>query len=193
MSIETADRSLEMVFRSPSPAIKIEFQGGESMLNFELIKYVVERAELINATQRRQLAFVIATNLAVVTDEILEFCAQHEVYISTSLDGPADLHNINRPRPGGDSHERAVDGIERCRAALGVDRVSALMTTTKASLGRVRDIIDEYVRLGFSTIFLRALSPYGFAIKTRSYDSYNVDEWAAILLRRSGLYPTAQS
>lgn len=177
MSFETADRSLDMVFRSPSRAIKIEFQGGEPMLNFELIKYVVERAELINATQTRQLTFVIATNLAVVTDEILTFCALHDIYISTSLDGPADLHNMNRPRPGGDSHERAVAGIERCRAALGMGRVSALMTTTKASIGRVRDIIDEYVRLGFNTIFLRALSPYGFAIKTKSYDSYSVDEW----------------
>ena len=32
---------------------------------------------------------------------------QHDVYISTSLDGPADLHNKNRPRPGRNSWELA--------------------------------------------------------------------------------------
>jgi hypothetical protein len=51
------------------------------------------------------------------------------------------------------------------------------MTTTEASLSRVRDIIDEYVGLGFESIFLRPLSPYGFAIKTKSYSAYDVDKW----------------
>jgi uncharacterized protein len=34
MSVETAKRALDLTFRSPSPAIKIEFQGGESRFNF---------------------------------------------------------------------------------------------------------------------------------------------------------------
>ena len=41
------------------------------------------------------------------------------------------------------------------------------MTTTKLSLGRVREIIDEYVAQGFRGIFLRPMSPYGFAVKTK--------------------------
>ena len=57
---------------------------------------------------------MIATNLALLDDDVLEFCRRHDIYISTSLDGPADLHNKNRPRPGGDSWERAVDGISAC-------------------------------------------------------------------------------
>jgi His-Xaa-Ser system radical SAM maturase HxsB len=177
MSQETANKALEMVFRSPSPSIKIEFQGGEPLLNFDLIKYIVEKAESINRLEQRDLQFVIATNLAVVTDQILHYCKEHGILISTSLDGPADLHNQNRPRPGADSHARAIAGINRARNILGRDRVGALMTTTKASLGRVTEIIDEYVLHGFTGIFLRPLSPYGFAVKTRSYDSYNVDQW----------------
>lgn len=53
------------------------------------------------------------------------------------------------------------------------------MTTTAASLPRVREIIDEYVRLDFGGIFLRPLSPYGFAIKTKSYQSYDQSKWLA--------------
>lgn len=177
MSAETAEKALALVFRSPSRGIKIEFQGGEPLLNFPLIRHVVERAEALNLAQGRALQFVIATNLAVIDEEMLEFCRNHDILISTSLDGPADLHNANRPRPGNNSYERAVDGISRVRSALGRDRVSALMTTTKLSLGRVRDIIDEYVAQGFRGIFLRPMSPYGFAIKTKWFKAYDADEW----------------
>ena len=177
MSKETANRAVALTFKSPSPSIKIEFQGGEPLLNFDLIQYIVEQAETTNRTEARDLQFVIATNLACVSDEILDYCKAHNILISTSLDGPADLHNRNRPRPGGDSYQRTIAGISRVRNALGRDRVSALMTTTEASLSRVRDIIDEYVGLGFESIFLRPLSPYGFAIKTKSYSAYDVDKW----------------
>ncbi|TIM15503.1 MAG: His-Xaa-Ser system radical SAM maturase HxsB [Mesorhizobium sp.] len=177
MSEETAEKALALIFQSPSPAIKIEFQGGEPLLNFPLIQHVVHRAEEINKVAGRSLQFVITTNLAVVTDEILEFCREHSVLISTSLDGPATLHNANRPRPGKNSYELAVAGIHKARLTLGHERVSALMTTTKASLPVVREIIDEYVQLDFPGIFLRPLSPYGFAVKTKSYAAYDVDRW----------------
>jgi His-Xaa-Ser system radical SAM maturase HxsB len=177
MSEQTAERALALVFRSPSPSIKIEIQGGEPLLAFDRIRYIVERAEAMNVEAQRDLTFVIATNLALLSDAVLDFCKEHRVLISTSLDGPADLHNRNRPRLGGDSYERTIEGIERVRSVLGRDQVSALMTTTEASLGRVTDIIDEYVRSGFREIFLRPLSPYGFAVRTKSFQAYSADAW----------------
>ena len=177
MSTDTAEKSLALAFRSPSPAIKIEFQGGEPLLNFDLIKLVVERAEEINRTENKALQFVIATNLSQVTDDILGFCKTHNILISTSLDGPADLHNGNRPRRGADSFQKTIEGISKARAILGRDRVSALMTTSEASLGRARDIVDEYIAQDFKGIFLRPLSPYGFAVKTKWYESYDTDRW----------------
>lgn len=56
------------------------------------------------------------------------------------------------------------------------------MTTTLASLGRVEEIVDEYKRQGFRSIFLRNLSPYGFAARSliRRYD---VDDWVAFYKR----------
>jgi uncharacterized protein len=177
MSPETAALALDSAFRSPSHNIKIEFQGGEPLLNFELIEEVVIAAEARNETEHKNLGFVIATNLALLDDRVLDFCRAHDVYISTSLDGPADLHNKNRPRPGRNSWELATAGIQRVREELGVDRVSALMTTTRSSLGRVREVVDTYVEQGLTSIFLRTLSPYGFAIKTKSFDAYDVDHW----------------
>jgi His-Xaa-Ser system radical SAM maturase HxsB len=177
MTPEIASKALDLVFRSPSPSLKIEFQGGEPMLNFPMIQYIVAGALERNATAQRNLGFVVATNLAVVTDDILAFCREHRIHISTSLDGPKDLHNRNRPRPGNDSYERTIDGIRRVREALGRDEVSALMTSTEASLARVKEIVDEYVANSFSGIFLRPLSPYGFALKTKWYRKYNAEKW----------------
>jgi uncharacterized protein len=172
-----ADRALSIVFDSPNPAIKIEFQGGEALLNFSLITYIVEEAERRNAVHQRNLQFVIASNLTHLDDEVLAFARRHDMYFSTSLDGPEDLHNQNRPLHGGNSHRAALDGIARIRAVLGPDHVSALMTTTPASMSRITDIIDEYVRQGFHSIFLRSLSPYGFAVKTRLVRGYDMDDW----------------
>jgi uncharacterized protein len=177
MTVAMADKAIDFVFRSPAPAIKIEFQGGESFLNFDLIRHIVVEAKKRNETEQRNLAFVVATNLSVLNDEILNFCRVHDIFISTSLDGPEDLHNANRPKVGNNSYQMTIDGIKRARAALGMDKVSALMTTTNSSLSRVTEIIDEYVRQGFNTIFLRSLSPYGFAIKTKTFDGYDSKQW----------------
>lgn len=177
MAPETAERAVLTALSSPSGRIKIEFQGGEPLLNFELIRHIVPFAKQAAVAAKKEVDFVITSNLALLTDEILEFCQEHSILLSTSLDGPADLHNKNRPRPGGNSHELAVQGIQRAQQALGRDRVGALMTTTQASLGRVREIIDEYVRLDLGGIFLRPLSPYGFAVKTKQFTKYDTAEW----------------
>ena len=177
MKPDAAERAIDFMFQSPSRSIKVEFQGGEPLLNFSLIRRIVERVESRNESEGRDLQFVIATNLAPLTDDMLAYCRGHQILISTSLDGPSDLHNLNRPRPGGDSHQLAEEGIRRVREALGHDRIAALMTTTAASLCRPQEIVDEYVRQGFSCIFLRPLSPYGFAVKTGLITKYTVDEW----------------
>ena len=177
MTVPMADKALDFTFQSPARAIKIEFQGGEPLLNFDLIRYIVLEAEQRNRTEGRNLAFVIATNLSVLSDEIIDFCRTHKIMLSTSLDGPEDLHNANRPNVGNNSYHVTIDGITKVKGALGVDQLSALMTTTTLSLPRVKDIIDEYLRQGFQGIFLRNLSPYGFAIKAKVFDGYSSEEW----------------
>ena len=177
MTEEQAEAALKLVFKSPNPNIKIEFQGGEPLLNFQIIRYVVLRAEELNQLHNKNLQFVIATNLSFIFDEVIDFCADHDIYLSTSIDGPVDIHNKNRPRPGKNGYELTVKSLKRVQERLGNDRVSALLTTTVGALDRVEDIIDEYLKLGFMNIFLRPLSPYGFAIKTKSYNKYQTSEW----------------
>jgi len=142
-----------------------------------MIRYMVATAKKGAAEKGKTLDIVVTTNLALVTDEILTFFKEEGVKVSTSLDGPAALHNKNRPRPGNNSYERAVEGMERSRRILGYENVAALMTTTSASLEQVENIIDEYVRRDFHSIFLRPISPYGFAIKTRRKTGYEMERF----------------
>ena len=177
MSPETAAKSLDLVFRSPADSIKIEFQGGEPLLNFERIVQVVEDAERRAGAANKSVEFVVTTNLALVTDEVLDYFREHNVLVSTSLDGPEFIHNANRPRPGNNSYQLTVENIRRAREALGYDRVGALMTATRLSLRHPREIIDEYVRNDFQSIFLRSLSPYGFALKTAKNIGYTGEDF----------------
>lgn len=177
MSPETADRALALMFRSPAPHLTLEFQGGEPLLNFDLIRYIVPRAKERAAGTGKELDIVVATNLALVTDEILTYFRDEVVEVSTSLDGPAFIHNANRHRPGDNSYEIAVQNIERARAILGRQHVAALMTTTRLSLDYPREIIDEYVRLGFHSIFLRQMSPYGFAARAQAKTGYEGEQF----------------
>ena len=176
MDEETAGKALDLVFQTPSNNIKIEFQGGEPLLNFEIVKFIVLRALQLKP-EGKNLSFVIATNLALIDETILEFCALYNIFISTSLDGPKEIHNKNRPRKGNNSYEKTIEGINLSRNYLGIHSVSALMTTTFDSLSKVEEIIDEYVKNKFNGIFLRPLSPHGFAIKTKSYSKYRFNEW----------------
>ncbi|VVM07096.1 His-Xaa-Ser system radical SAM maturase HxsB [Methylacidimicrobium tartarophylax] len=177
MTEEMAEKALDFTFRTPSSGIKIEFQGGEPMLNFPLIQFIVQRAKAKNRAAGKDLQFVAATNLSVATDQMLKFCAEEEILLSTSLDGPADLHNANRPKRGNNSYELTIEGIRKARKAIGHHRVGALMTTTEKSLHRVRDIVDTYVAHDFHQIFLRPLSPYGDAIRTKAFDRYTAERW----------------
>ena len=166
MSKETAKKVIKLIFQSPSQHIKIEFQGGDPSTNFPMVKYIIEEAETLNILKKKNLEFIICTNISLLNEEMVQFLKKHKCLVSTSLDGPAYLHNKNRPLQNTDkTHEIFEENLQMIRRIFGdKECVGALMTTSKYSLGRFKEIIDEYVRLGFNNIFLRSLNPYGFAI-----------------------------
>ena len=133
MSAETAAKALDLVFRSPSPALKIEFQGANPYLTSPLIRTIVEAAKEMESGAQRDLQFVITTNLALLSDEVLEFCKVHGVLVSTSLMARRPAQR-EPSRPGRDSYERTIEGIRRVREALGSDGVGALMTRREPAL-----------------------------------------------------------
>lgn len=177
MSQGHIDKGIALMMQSPNPHVTMEFQGGEALLAFDTIVYAVEQAQHQAQVYGKQITFVICTNLAVLTPEILAYCAQHQILLSTSLDGPEFLHNANRHRPQRNSYQLTVEGIAQAREALGHERVSALMTTSTLSLEHPLAIVDEYARQGFNSIFLRPISPYGFALRSDKKNKYESERF----------------
>lgn len=177
MSRESAAHAIDRVFESASPVLTIEFQGGEPTLAFGLLQSIVEAVLERNISEKRDIRFVLTTTMDLLTDGQLRFLKEHNFHISTSLDGPRSLHNANRPLPSRDSYERTIEALARVRDVMGHDRVSALTTLSRASLGREKEIIDTYVEHQFSSIFLRPLSLYGFAARNSARLDYSAEEF----------------
>jgi His-Xaa-Ser system radical SAM maturase HxsB len=177
MSVEHIDKGIDLMMLSPAGFLTMEFQGGEALLAFDNIRYAVEKVNRLASELDKKVNFVICTNLALVTCDILEFCKEYSILISTSLDGPSYVHNQNRHRSGKNSYELAVKGIELAKGILGSGSVGALMTTTSLSLDYPVEIVEEYYNRGFRNIFLRPISPYGFAVKNERKNKYATDKF----------------
>lgn len=88
MSSETARKVVEMILQAPSRSIKIEFQGGEPLLNWSVIMQTVEYAEKLNEAYQKNISFVICSNIYALNQDHLDYFKAHNIHISTSLDGP---------------------------------------------------------------------------------------------------------
>lgn len=179
MTRETAEKALDVVFASTSPGVTIEFQGGEPLVNWDVVKYVVERAKERNLTAKKTLELTMVSNLALMDEEKLAFLLDHKVQICTSIDGPKDLHDKQRKLPTLSAFDASSHWIRRINEGYierGLDpslyHVEALLTTTRAALPRYREIVDTYADLGCGALFLRPIDPFGFAGKTAGKVEY---------------------
>ncbi|TRX72792.1 His-Xaa-Ser system radical SAM maturase HxsB [Pseudomonas mangiferae] len=179
LSAEHARHAVDRLFESPSPVLTVEFQGGEPLLAFDRVRQIVEAVQARNSEERRSIRFVISSTLHHLDEQVLDFAQEHDIHFSTSLDGPAFLHDANRPTPERDAHARTLDGIRRVRERLGHEAVSALTTLAARSLEYPEAIIDEYVEQQFDSISLRPLSPYGFAHSSRQRLDYPMARYVA--------------
>ncbi len=186
MSPAVASKCIDLALASTSPGITIEFQGGEPLANFDVVKHAIEYAIAANRAAGKALGFTLVSNLSLMDDEKLAFLVDHKVQICTSIDGPAQLHDHQRKLAGGGGFASAARWIERINHAYearGMDamlyHVEALLTTTRETLPRWREVVDTYRSLGCRAIFLRPLDPFGFAERTSARLEYPRDEFLA--------------
>lgn len=178
MDEETAYRTVDFIMQTPSKSIKIEFQGGEPMLNYPIVEKIILYAEKLNKKLKKELSFVICTNLLAISQEQIKFFYNHKVSISTSCDGQKDLHDECRKSLISDSaYDSFFENMLQVRRICGKGEPSALLTITRRNISSIESIIDLYRDLGFNNIFIRALNPYGYAVENKDELSYTVDEF----------------
>lgn len=185
MSRAVARKSVDFALKSTNPGITIEFQGGEPLLNWDTLKDSVLYARRRGKELGKEVRLALVSNFSLMTEEKARFLVENEVSVCTSLDGPADLHNKNRIFTGGNSHADTVRWIKYFigRAAKQVPEYrtfnpSALLTVSRYSLGREKDIVDEYVANGLIDVFVRPLAPIGYAKNLWPRIGYSPEEFA---------------
>lgn len=95
MNKEMAEKAVDIALQSPEQSLCFEFQGGEPLVNFEIIKHIVQYAEIHK--ENHEIAYTVVTNLTLLNEEMLDFFVQYSFGISTSVDGSELVHNNNRP------------------------------------------------------------------------------------------------
>jgi His-Xaa-Ser system radical SAM maturase HxsB len=184
MSKETATKVVDLVFESTNPNVTIEFQGGEPLVNFEVVKHIIDVAREKNKTAGKRLEFTMVSNLSLMDEEKLAYLVDNRVQICTSIDGPEHLHDKQRKLPGLSAHKKATHWIRRINdayAKMGLDptlyHVEALLTTTRETLPRWKEVVDTYADLGCRALFLRPVDPFGFADRTAPRVEYPRSEY----------------
>jgi len=170
LDIDTAKEIVNFIFQSNAQNLSIEFQGGEPLLNWEVVEYITEEAVKKARIHKRIVSFNLATNLTLMTEDlsnkiISKYWIKKKIKFgfSTSLDGPKEVHDRNRPmRGGGSSYERVVYWLEwfweKHKWAP-----HALLTITKHSLPYWKEIIDEYIKRHQWSIWIRVPNRIGYA------------------------------
>ncbi|MDP1852671.1 MAG: His-Xaa-Ser system radical SAM maturase HxsB [Candidatus Omnitrophota bacterium] len=174
MDIPTAKSVVDKIFEFPAPEITIEFQGGEPLLNFNTVKFIIEYAKKKNKNKEKKLTLSLVSNLSCLTDEILKFLIKNDVSICTSLDGPEHIHNRNRVslNKNINSYRNTVKWLRKIKIEFEKTgfkhRPNALLTVTNRCFGHSKEIIDEYIKGGLDCIHLRPLSTFALAPKADS-------------------------
>ena len=122
MSAATMAQAVDRLFELPARQLTVEFQGGEPALAFDLVRRIVEAIVARNEHEGRRIRFTMVSTLEHLDREALRFCRGHGIALSTSLDGPAEIHDANRPHPNGASHARTRDALcvpGPCSATIG--------------------------------------------------------------------------
>ncbi len=128
--------------------ITVTWHGGEPLLaGVDFYRSVVEiESRFPGLTFENR----IQTNGTLMTEEFARFFAENNFGVGFSLDGPEDLHNLNRhfrlSKKG--TFAATMNGIELYRRYARPDRVSIIAVVTSACLGRERDIYECFKGLG---------------------------------------------
>ena len=194
MSEDIARKSVDIALQSPARDLSFEFQGGEPLLNYDILKYVVRYTEEHKGAKR--ISYNVVTNLTLLNEEMLSFFMEYNINICTSLDGDKILHDTNRVLRNGDGTFDLVRSRMEWLQKKGWT-ANAIQTTTRDSLPRYRQIIDAYLDAGQKELFIRPLTRLGTADKDWEKIGYSADEFVEfysncmdyiIELNRSGEY-----
>ncbi len=152
MSEETARESVEFMLRESrqSPTAHMTFFGGETLLNFPVLKSAIAYARQRAAELGKEVDFSLTTNATLLRPDVIEFLADNRVGVTISIDGPEDLQDKFRVfKNGMGSYAIAAPKIKALLARHRSRPIGARVTLTRQTLDVARIYRHLTEEMGF--------------------------------------------
>jgi uncharacterized protein len=93
MSEATARESVDFLLRQSGRVAHLTFFGGETLLNFPVVRDTVEYARSRAAELGKEIDFSLTTNATLLREEVIEFLAENRIGVTISIDGPKEMQD----------------------------------------------------------------------------------------------------
>jgi uncharacterized protein len=172
MEWETAKSSVEYLFAESSgrKGVHITFFGGETLMNFPLLKRVVEYSRARADDLQVKLDFSLTTNATLLTPAMIEYLAENAIGVTVSMDGPKEMQDKFRVFSNGrGSYDIIKPKVQNLLAKHRTRPIAARVTMTSGAMD-VRRIYQHLKHeLGFYEV--------GFApVTTAPNRLYSINE-----------------
>src|SRR5712664_2052244 len=152
MSREIAEASVEMLIKESAhrPNLHVTFFGGETLLNFTVMRSTVEYAKRRGEEEGKKVEFSLTTNGTLLTEEIVDFLSEHRIGVTVSMDGDKELNDRQRVfHDGKGSYDVLVPKVKQLLKRHRTNSIGARVTLT-AGVSDVRRIYKHLTEeIGF--------------------------------------------
>ena len=95
MSFEVGKRALDFLIENSGSRrnLEVDFFGGEPLMNFEVVKQLVEYARSIEKEKGKNFRFTLTTNGVLIDDDVIDFANREMSNVVLSLDGRKEVHD----------------------------------------------------------------------------------------------------
>ena len=177
MDESTAFESVEFLLKRGGhlPRLTLTFFGGETLLNFKVVRATVEYARRRAREAGKQIDFSLTTNATLLTEEIIQFLTENHVGVTISIDGPKELQDRFRTYiNGAGSYDQILPRIRTLLKNHKTRPVGARVTLTSQVMDVVRifdHLTDDigFYEVGFAPVTTSANTLY--AIGDKGFDS----------------------
>ena len=191
MSYEVGKKALDfLVANSGSRTnLEVDFFGGEPLMNFEVVKQLVKYGRSLEEPNNKKFRFTLTTNGVLLDDDILEFANKEMSNLVLSLDGRKEVHDLMRPRRGGQgSYDTVVPKFIKAAESRNQMNYYVRGTYTRNNLDFAKDVI-HMADLGFEQISVEPVvadKSESYAIREEDIDTLikQYDELTAEMIKR---------
>ena len=151
MSYEVGKKALDFLIANSGNRehLEVDFFGGEPLMNWDVVKRLVEYGRSREEACHKKFRFTLTTNGVLLNDEIMEFCNKEMSNVVLSLDGRREVNDHMRPfRNGKGSYELIVPKFQEFAKRRGDKDYFVRGTFTNKNLDFGEDVL-HYADLGF--------------------------------------------